>query len=908
MKTEVELLELYAEAYKERSIEGLKDYISAIIQYLTPDKHPQLLVKSQFLSLLQSKFDGQKKLVPLEKTGIMLVYNESAKKENIYIDFGNNGDFLFSIEVNDGLIEQIDITKYRNENITIKKTILKKLLEESPITIKHLTNYQRSKYFNYLDSGMMMILEEDNPDEVIDVIIKTNYPYESCIGENFKPQYLMNLMSSGFYIMSVHTRSQRCLVEAMHHLSRSVLFFDHLHIKKSIKKYLLIYELRENTDFDVIVDKCVKKHNNHWLSKQLVEAIKEIHNINNPNVTFISFGLYRDGILVAGDFGSKVGRIYSSYSGFFDEDNSGSVQMILTAQYLEKNGFAFWDLGMPVEYKSTIGAKIINLEDFIILWRDCSKQNNELNLEYEKHPLPKHNLSEEQLLWELRNAYRYFYIDDLQDYLLNNFHYASQHVFEEIKTKEDYLKYLKGKLRTIQNSNPPNNELLIEIAHDFHSNRPYLYLKQNNNEALFVAEVNNGRFVRLDLCIPDLYSFIRKSEMELFEKAYIKFCFLYKSTTIIESEKKEIILFIKNVCLQFKMASAFICKKCEKEEITVEEYQKYGLDGMGKKLIEAYKLLISEGPIFPSFIYSILDKMEKIAKLLKNDERQKIVDEIGEIVYKYSNIKGVNIYYAKAISAYLHFEKSDDEKRKYVRIVINLAIENQKDNEIIKTLISLLKSLLIYNYDIFEEYYNDGLFNLIKENTSIKEFENFDKLCNENKIIYEKRKTEKINKLNEYRVEYVLYNYNEKCNIGYGGTAYHQGYIIFYDNHVSIEDHEVDRDDWDDAWHGHHSKNIICSENYNTLIEFIKSKYYTSNDKTYNNEIFSLLKTETERILFKLMLDIIHQNKGIMYGGRLARIICEDKIEFHVNKSQYDDFYPDSDSLNYDKTEVINKN
>lgn len=132
------------------------------------------------------------------------------------------------------------------------------------------------------------------------------------------------------------------------------------------------------------MDKCIENHNDKWLTKPLVSAIKEIHRINNPYVTFISFGLYRDGKLVAGEFGTKTGRIYSSYSGFYEEDNSGTVQMILTAQYLEKTGYAFWDLGMPLWYKKSFGAKEINLECFINIWRKCSIQTIGLNFEIEK--------------------------------------------------------------------------------------------------------------------------------------------------------------------------------------------------------------------------------------------------------------------------------------------------------------------------------------------------------------------------------------------------------------------------------------------------------------------------------------------------------------------------------------------
>jgi Leu/Phe-tRNA-protein transferase len=510
MKTEVKLLELYAEAYKTRSAKVIKEYVPAVIQYIKPGKRPLLMAKNKFLEYLQEKFNGQRIQIPIEDECIMIVNNETTGKENIFIDFGGKQEYLFSINVENGKYARITISKPGQYRITDKKVILKKqnwnMMETKTATSESFI--QRSNKFNYLKSGKILILEKDNPDEVIDVIINTNYPYEVCIGESFNLQYLMNLIKSGFYIMSgCFPQTGEYILKAMHHLSRSVLFFDHIHIKHSIKKYLARYELKVNVEFESIVDRCVEKHNDLWLTKPLVGAMKTIHEINDPDVTFASFGLYRDGVLVAGDFGTKVGRVYSSYSGFYEEDNAGTVQMILTAHYLVKNGYAFWDLGMPLNYKSALGAKVVNIEDFTAIWKKYSKQPNKAGLDYEKFPVPRHNMREEELLWVFRNAYRYFYTEDLENYLVDDFHYSSQYVFHEITSKSEYLGYLNRKLKTILNSAPPYNELLMEMVYDFHTNKPYLFMKQGRDEALFVAKTKDGKFLRLDLCMPGLYSF-----------------------------------------------------------------------------------------------------------------------------------------------------------------------------------------------------------------------------------------------------------------------------------------------------------------------------------------------------------------------------------------------------------------
>jgi Leu/Phe-tRNA-protein transferase len=153
------------------------------------------------------------------------------------------------------------------------------------------------------------------------------------------------------------------------HLTRSALFFDNLHVKKSVRRYLDCYELRPDADFDLIVNRCQEIHGEDWLTKPLVAAIRDIRQNRLHGVYPMSFALYRNGKLVAGEFGVKAGGVYTSYSGYYDENNAGTVQLILTTRWLQEQGFAFFDLGMPLDYKTALGAQDISPEEFVALFR-----------------------------------------------------------------------------------------------------------------------------------------------------------------------------------------------------------------------------------------------------------------------------------------------------------------------------------------------------------------------------------------------------------------------------------------------------------------------------------------------------------------------------------------------------------
>jgi Leu/Phe-tRNA-protein transferase len=115
--------------------------------------------------------------------------------------------------------------------------------------------------------------------------------------------------------------------------------------------------------------RCIAVHGQDWLTPALQKSLQSVRSMGDPHARPISFGVYRDGELRAGEFGVVSGRVYTSYSGYHDEDSAGTVQMVLTVQYLRDEGFAFLDLGMPMAYKDRLGAQNIGIHRFIPLFR-----------------------------------------------------------------------------------------------------------------------------------------------------------------------------------------------------------------------------------------------------------------------------------------------------------------------------------------------------------------------------------------------------------------------------------------------------------------------------------------------------------------------------------------------------------
>ena len=349
----------------------------------------------------------------------------------------------------------------------------------------------------YTVFGHIVISEQDDPDEVIDEILNSSYPHQYCFAQSFNTAFLTRLLKAGFLLMSSENEEGVLAAQPCHHLTVSVLFFDNIHIPKQIKRLLGRYELRFDVEFDTIVNNCIQKHGGGWLTEPLVDAIKEIKKAGNENCTFISFGLYRNGQLAAGEFGSTTGRIYTSYSGYYDESGAGTVQMILTAQYLREQGYALWNFGMPLPYKAYLGGRIVNLRDFIALWRKYVHQTPQHGMAIEASLCYKENPTDYELLEILQDVYKFLYTDGLAYYLSEDFIYTDE-FFNDVKSKTEYLDYVSNMVKEIGYYAGLVNGITTEIQTKGPAGSPCLLLRQGRIEIMLNCTAKNGKITAIN--------------------------------------------------------------------------------------------------------------------------------------------------------------------------------------------------------------------------------------------------------------------------------------------------------------------------------------------------------------------------------------------------------------------------
>jgi Leu/Phe-tRNA-protein transferase len=231
---------------------------------------------------------------------------------------------------------------------------------------------------------------QDDPQAVASVLDYISYRNEFCLALDFSPPFIARLMAAGFLVMSEifqdEPEDKTILLPVMHD-KRSVLFFDRLHESRTARRRIPRYELRADgfaeagtggpPFFPAVLEHCARIHGEDWLTPALRRSFHDLYRAQgeaaeapgSEGPRMAAFGLYREGRLVAGEFGVAAGRVYTSYSGYKEEDSAGTVQLILAGRWLRDTGFDFWDLGMLLPYKERLGAQALDRREFLERFR-----------------------------------------------------------------------------------------------------------------------------------------------------------------------------------------------------------------------------------------------------------------------------------------------------------------------------------------------------------------------------------------------------------------------------------------------------------------------------------------------------------------------------------------------------------
>ena len=191
---------------------------------------------------------------------------------------------------------------------------------------------------------------------------------EFCVSLRLDPPMVAATCAHGYMPMALELEGHPLLLIKCHD-ERCVLDFADLHTSASTVRRARGLSLEIDRDFPGCLAATVASHPDRWLVDALCESLASLHETPVQGVRCHSVEVYAGDELVAGEIGYTCGAVYSSLSGFHRRSGAGSVQLACLARILERGGFAFWDLGMDLEYKRRLGARVLDRDDFLERYR-----------------------------------------------------------------------------------------------------------------------------------------------------------------------------------------------------------------------------------------------------------------------------------------------------------------------------------------------------------------------------------------------------------------------------------------------------------------------------------------------------------------------------------------------------------
>lgn len=147
---------------------------------------------------------------------------------------------------------------------------------------------------------------------------------------------------------------------------RFVLFPSELKINKSIKPLLKRneFDFTINKAFKAVIVQCKKidrpGQDGTWITDEVEKAYLKMHELGYAH----SAEVWKDGELVGGFYGIKLGKIFFGESMFSKVSNASRYAFIKYIEQLKKEGIELIDCQVYTEYLESFGARMITGREF----------------------------------------------------------------------------------------------------------------------------------------------------------------------------------------------------------------------------------------------------------------------------------------------------------------------------------------------------------------------------------------------------------------------------------------------------------------------------------------------------------------------------------------------------------------
>jgi leucyl/phenylalanyl-tRNA--protein transferase len=150
---------------------------------------------------------------------------------------------------------------------------------------------------------------------------------------------------------------------------RFVLMPDELKVSKSMKSILKknVFEFHINRSFPEVIQHCKETkregQDGTWINNEVESAYNSLHQMGYAH----SAEAWKDGKLVGGLYGVRLGKVFFGESMFSKETNASKFAFVKYVEQLKSEGVVLIDCQIHTAHLESLGAKMIMRQQFIQL-------------------------------------------------------------------------------------------------------------------------------------------------------------------------------------------------------------------------------------------------------------------------------------------------------------------------------------------------------------------------------------------------------------------------------------------------------------------------------------------------------------------------------------------------------------
>ena len=165
---------------------------------------------------------------------------------------------------------------------------------------------------------------------------------------------------------------------------RLIMELEDFKLSHSLKKSIKKFEYKMDTNFTEVMRKCATTYrpNQHgtWIQDGLIKSFEELHNMGIAH----SIEAYQDGKLVGGLYGLTIGNLFCGESMFSHVSDASKSAFAMLVKHLKEWGYDFIDCQVPTAHLTSLGAKEVSRDTFLLRLKKARKEKTEHSWEINK--------------------------------------------------------------------------------------------------------------------------------------------------------------------------------------------------------------------------------------------------------------------------------------------------------------------------------------------------------------------------------------------------------------------------------------------------------------------------------------------------------------------------------------------